>query len=47
MDSKQIDIDGILNTYGGYDTNSLANIFDPDTNDHEPILLENSPYHWQ
>ena len=41
MDSNQIDIDGILRNYGGYNPNSLSDIFDPDRDDQEPSLLEN------
>ena len=45
MESSQLDIDGILRNYGGQTSNSLTNIFEPDLDDQEPVLLESSPYH--
>ena len=45
MDSAAIDIEEILENFGGYTVNNLTDIFEPDKDDHEPAVSVISPYY--
>ena len=45
MASTPIDTEEILKQYGGFEANNLAHLFDPETEENELDIIENSPYY--
>ena len=45
MDSTSIVADDILRKYGGCNVNDLANLYDTDNEEDEPVTISHSPYH--